>query len=161
MGFAPRWLSGHSRHRAFAHLKRIARSKSLAEPRVTMIYADRYIPSEVVQRMISSYAATARHPDLRPFEISNLLTLNAAVRESCDRAGVYLLYRADRTLIYIGMSVRNVSGRLRKHLSPTVQKSDFWQPRTPAWAQTVLVPNAWEAPSLEEFLTSHANMHTL
>ena len=121
-----------------------------------MHYSERRLPAPRVQRLLSLYADTARHPDLPPFVTSALLPIDQAVQGSVDRSGVYMLYRDDRTLIYIGMSLRSVASRLLAHASARERRSAFWSERPFALAQTVLVPNPWEGPSLEEFLVRKA-----
>lgn len=121
-----------------------------------MHYSDIFISPDAVRKMICEFACTARHPDLPPLRVSELLDPQSAITTSQAQSGVYLLYREDKSLAYIGMSLTNVARRLGQHLSAREQASNFWQTRAPAFAQTVLVTFPWEPPSLEEFLVRGA-----
>lgn len=123
-----------------------------------MHYSDSNISASAMADVIAHFSSEARHSKMPPLQISGLDDVSAAMLSSQGRPGVYLFYRADRTLIYIGMSLSNVAGRLGKHMSSAEQASSFWASRTPALVQTVLVDQSWEAPSLEEYLIQQAQM---
>lgn len=121
-----------------------------------MAYAEKMIPSAAVREMIDRYRNEARNPAAPDFQISELVPVSEVIRSAPWDHGVYAIYRADQTLIYIGMSMTSVATRIAKHMSRRVQESTFWQMHTGYFAQTILVPNSWEAPSLEEFLVQQA-----
>jgi hypothetical protein len=124
-----------------------------------MSYAVKNIPDFKVLAMIDRYRAEELHPSVSAFDISALVRFKDGVPESQGRAGVYAIYRADRTLIYVGMSLNNVAARVSKHASRNVQGSPFWQANAAEFVQTILVTRCWQAPSLEEFLIRQAQAY--
>lgn len=123
-----------------------------------MHYSELMIPHNVVDSIVEEFLQHGRHPEQPPAIRSTMLDLEFETASLDDGPGVYLMYRRDKTLIYIGMSLSNVSSRISKHLSSREQQSEFWRDKPPAFVQTVTLPveNAWEAPSFEEFLVKEA-----
>ena len=124
-----------------------------------MIYADKHIPVAIVQQMICWYRDNARNPAHGNQEVSELGAVPDIRPYAQGRYGVYVLYSAQKTLIYFGMSLSNVAARLDRHLSRSERASTFWATRPAEFAQTIFVPNPWEAPSLEQFLVHRAESY--
>jgi hypothetical protein len=119
-------------------------------------YSDRNLPAACILQMLDEYQDTARHHNLDAYIVSKLLPVSEAAQRSENKNGVYILYRDNETLVYIGLSLKNIAARLRAHNSRREKNSSFWSIGPATLAQTVFVPNSWEAPSLEEFLVQKA-----
>src|SRR5437660_1185859 len=102
-----------------------------------------------------------------PFTISELHVIGTLLRDTLqwpqgDSPGCYAIYCEQMGLLYVG-KVSNAGAmahRLSKHFRtqdlgrPEMQGS--W-PRMPHYVQTIKVHEAFEAPSLEEFLIRELN----
>ena len=76
---------------------------------------------------------------------------------SLDVKGCYIIYTEAGHVTYIGMSDRSVRERLRKHLSPAVQKCQFWRTWPGATFEIATVRFDWEPAALEAFLIHSVN----
>ena len=107
-------------------------------------------PSETLKQLVARYCATQRHPDLKPFIVHGLHTLESWWKTNfAARAGCYAIYGQDGRILYIGKASLNASigSRLAAHLRhvrPT------WE--TPKFVHLIEVAEPFEAPSLEEYL---------
>src|SRR3954451_321064 len=86
-----------------------------------------------VRRLVDEYCSSQRHPSLPrfmvhgPFTHQALLNSNSPGTEARNKPGCYVIYGADGTLKYIGMSLVNIGNRIARHFSPSAQQSIFWR----------------------------------
>ena len=101
---------------------------------------------------VATYCATWRNPALEPFTVHPVAGPTAwwGTPESA-RPGCYAAYGADGDLLYVGKASwrASVGGRLAYH--DRREPRAGWR-RLAAHVQLVTVSEAFEAPSLEEFL---------
>ncbi len=117
--------------------------------------------SERLRQWIEEYCASERHPALSRFSVHGPLTYNElwnpASPKFLERPGCYAIYGSGGELRYIGMSVTNVGSRIASHFSGPTQRAEFWANGPSAtFVEVIEVINPWEAPSLEEYLITHA-----
>jgi hypothetical protein len=125
-----------------------------------MLYAEKFISSDSARGFIEQYLGEVRNPALKPLTVSDLTSIQGGSWPTEGQPGIYIFYGAENNLIYIGMSLDNISKRISIHLSERVQRSSFWVSRRPFYIQTILTPYRWEPPSLEEFLIQLAEQYS-
>jgi hypothetical protein len=82
---------------------------------------------------------------------------NPTPQKFLERAGCYAIYGVGGELRYIGMSLTNVGSRIASHFSKPTQRAEFWaRGPTATFVEVIEVINPWEAPSVEEYLITHA-----
>jgi len=108
----------------------------------------------LVARLVREYCATQRHPSLLLFQIHGPFTTKSwRNTEESNKIGCYAIYDEDENLLYIGMSTKNIGDRLRIFFRASTQSSEHWRNESPSsLVEIIEVSEAWEAPSLEEFL---------
>jgi len=107
---------------------------------------------DVFAQKVKEYHDGYRHPRLLPLKMIELHTLTSwwKIPES-RRPGCYAIFSEAGLLMYIGKASNGayVGGRLAAHLRKLRAE---WIPLAPGHVQIVEVDEAFEAPSLEEFL---------
>lgn len=98
-------------------------------------------------------AAIKREQGLLPFTIDGVQGVERA-------AGVYIVFTEGKRLTYIGMSERNMRGRLLSHLSVNAQRSRFWIKNPGSTCVALYVSEPWIAPALEAYLTYRVREYT-
>lgn len=105
-----------------------------------------------VRRLVEEYCSKQRHPSLPEFTIHGHHTLESWWQTPFSaKAGCYAIYGQDGVLLYIGKASLNAStgSRLAAHLRHI---SPAWAQNPPHYVDIIEVSEAFEAPSLEEFL---------
>ena len=119
-----------------------------------------------VQRLKSKvikYCGKCRNPALPLFEISRLYDLQTEWKSTefpySDDHGCYVFYSETYKLLYIGKASlkhalgARIAGYFRWNIErETLVADGEWKPSPPRFLQTVKVNEAFEAPSLEEYL---------
>jgi hypothetical protein len=98
---------------------------------------------------LERYCTQHRHPDRPGFTVHDYTLASWEGTDVSRKPGCYVLYSSAGELLYIGKASnsKSVGSRLvRFRYSPVT-----WEP-TPALVQIIEVAEAFEAPSLEEFL---------
>jgi hypothetical protein len=101
---------------------------------------------------VREYRDGYRHPRLSPLKVFELHTLTSWWKTPASRRpGCYAIFSEAGSLMYIGKASNGayVGGRLAAHLRKLRQE---WILLAPGHVQIVEVDEAFEAPSLEEFL---------
>lgn len=106
--------------------------------------------SEHIKSFVGEYCATQRHPNLQPFIVHGLYTLQSwCGTKPSYRPGCYVIYGEGGHALYIGKASLNASTGSRlaahlRHIRPT------WE--TPQSVHIIEVLEPFESPSLEEYL---------
>jgi hypothetical protein len=118
---------------------------------------------ERVREKVLEYCSKYRNPVLPVFDISGVYDLHKEWRTTqfpySDDQGCYVFYSENLQLLYVGKASLNhalgarIAGYFRWDLASGKLTADGeWKLGRPCFLQTIKVCEAFEAPSLEEFL---------
>ena len=120
-----------------------------------------YSTTDDVRRLVEQYCREQRSARLPLFTVLPSFRWQEACPREAEGPGCYAIYGVNGWLLYVGMSVTNIANRIRKHGDPVVQRCWFWTAHPPVTFDIIPVPERWDAPSLEEFLTCKTARYNL